>query len=158
MDKLIKFFATGFGLGFSPVAPATVGSLLGLGIVIPMAAMGYPLQIVISLVLILVAVPLCAAAETAFARKDDGRIVADEFLMFPICLIGIPFMTWPAFLVIAFIVARIMDLLKPPPARAAQALAGGIGIVMDDVLANVYALVINHLIWRYAIERFVLAG
>ena len=66
-------------------------------------------------------------------------------------------MTWPAFLVIAFIVARIMDILKPPPARESQALAGGIGIVVDDIFANIYALVLNHLIWRYAIERFVLS-
>jgi phosphatidylglycerophosphatase A len=78
-------------------------------------------------------------------------------MTFSLCLIGIPWLEWPAFLAIAFIVSRIMDIIKPPPARESQALASGIGIVMDDVLANIYALIVNHLIWRYAIVKFVLA-
>lgn len=158
MGKIVKLFATGFGLGLSPFASGTVGSLPGLAIVIPMASLGYPVQTVIALILSLVAVPICSAAEAQLGRKDDGRIVADEYLTFPICLIGIPFMTWPAFLVIAFIVSRIMDILKPSPAREAQALSGGVGIVTDDVFANIYALVINHLIWHFAVQKFVLGG
>jgi phosphatidylglycerophosphatase A len=159
MEKLVKFFATGFGLGYSPFASGTVGTLPALLIVIPMAIMdfGIGMQLAVTAALCIIAVPLCSAAESIFGRKDDGRIVADEYMTFSLCLIGIPWLEWPAFLAIAFIVSRIMDIIKPPPARESQALASGIGIVMDDVLANIYALIVNHLIWRYAIVKFVLA-
>jgi phosphatidylglycerophosphatase A len=104
-------------------------------------------QAVDSALLALLAVPLCDIAEKAFARKDDGRIVADEYLTFPICMIGLPFAAHPWLLALGFLTHRACDIVKPPPARQIQALPGGAGIVMDDIISSLYALALNHLVW-----------
>ncbi len=142
--------ATGAGLGYAPLASGTFGTLPGIAIVWMLKPIWRPdcrhWQILIALLLALAAVPICELAERYFKNKDDGRIVADEYLIFPLCLIGLP-LTWTTLLT-AFITARAMDIIKPPPARRLQALRGGVGIVIDDVIAALYSLLLNHLIWR----------
>jgi phosphatidylglycerophosphatase A len=80
MNVIAVLIATGFGLGFSPVAPGTAGALLG----IVVAALLYPLglfgQIAVCILLCGVAIPVCTAAEEHFGKTDDRRIVADEYL------------------------------------------------------------------------------
>lgn len=144
---LAVFFATGAGFGFSPIASGTVGTLWGIPIVWAMhaAGLGLPLFILVSIVLCLVAVPVCHDAEAVFGRKDDGRIVADEYATFPLCMIGLPFE--PATVVIAFLTHRFFDILKLPPAAGLQRITGGPGIVIDDVAASVYSLAANHALW-----------
>ncbi len=148
-SRMVVGLATGFGLGYSPIASGTVGSLPGVLIVVLVGWLGWswPLQALAAAVMTLAAVPICGHAEDRFGRKDDGRIVADEYLTYLICMIGIPWQAHPWFLAVAFVVNRIMDIAKPPPARQAQGLAGGIGIVLDDVLACFYALAVNHALW-----------
>jgi phosphatidylglycerophosphatase A len=147
MKRIALILATGFGLGYAPVASGTAGALPG----ILLAWLLYPLsigwQMGVALVLSLLALPICEVAERHFVRKDDGRIVADEYLTFPICLIGIPWVEHVWFLGIAFVVSRIMDIIKPFPARRLQDLHGGLGITVDDVIANIYALGVNWGIW-----------
>lgn len=142
-----EFVASGFGLGWIPVASGTFGTLPGVLIVVllwpvlPMPA----LQTAVALVLAAIAIPICGAAERSFGRKDDQRIVADEFLTFPICMIGLPVTLDHWWLVVmAFITFRICDILKPPPAHQLQRLHGGLGVVADDVFAALYSLGINH--------------
>jgi phosphatidylglycerophosphatase A len=138
--------ATGFGLGYSPVASGTVGTLLGIGLVGLMQWIpGLIFQSAAALVLTIVAIPFCHDAEAVFARKDDGRIVADEYLTFPICMLGLPFT--PSIVVVAFLTNRFFDILKPPPARALQRIEGGLGIVVDDVVAALYSLAANHAVF-----------
>lgn len=139
--------ATGFGLGLSPVASGTVGCLLGVGIVVAIAPLAWYWQACIAVALVLAAIPICGAAEKQFEEKDDGRIVADEYLTFPLCLLGIAWIAKPWFLVIAFVVNRALDIVKPPPAWQAQKIRGGVGVVADDVISSLYALGVNHLIW-----------
>ena len=75
----------------------------------------------------------------------DQRIVADEFLTFPICMIGLPVTLEHWWLVaMAFLTFRICDILKPPPAHQLQRLHGGLGVVADDFFAALYSLGINH--------------
>ncbi len=145
--KLNTLIATGFGLGYSPIASGTTGSLPGLLIVIAMAELGLALQIALALVLSIVAIPICSAAEGVFGKKDDGRIVADEYLTFPLCTLGLPWISHPWLLAVAFVTNRVMDIIKPPPARQAQNLSGGLGIVLDDVASSLYALALNHIFW-----------
>lgn len=151
-SKLGVFLGTGLGTGFSPVAPGTVGTLLGIPLVILASFFfdteyGMSLPILLyCLALSLVAVPICQAAENHFQKKDDGRIVADEYLTFPICMIGIPLE--PVWFLIAFLSNRFFDIVKIPPAFQAQRLSGGVGIVLDDVIAALYSLAFNHfLLW-----------
>lgn len=151
--------ATGFGLGYSPVASGTFGTLPGLLLVWGIdsftagSAWRIPAQIVIALALTLLAIPICGGAESIFGKKDDGRIVADEYMTFPVCMIGLPL--HPAMLATAFVTNRIMDILKPPPANQAQSLKGGLGIVADDFFATLYSLAVNHLLFWLFLKRMI---
>lgn len=140
--------ATGFGVGLSPMASGTIGSLLGIPIAMSIHHLNWTCQAGICVLLVLVAVPLCNVAEKHYGIKDDGRIVADEYLTFPICLIGIPWVEHLWLLPVAFVVSRVLDIIKPFPARRSQAFAGGAGIVMDDLISNLYTLALNYVICR----------
>jgi len=148
LQRAAVIVATGFGLGYSPIASGTVGSVWGVLLgwwMLDQLSLGP--QIMTASALALLAVPVCDLAEKAFGRKDDGRIVADEFMTFPICVIGLPLS--PLALLIAFLTNRVFDILKPPPARGLQAIRGGFGVVIDDVFAALYSLAANHLILRF---------
>ncbi len=151
INKVAIGAATGFGLGYSPVASGTVGTVLAFPLVWGLSRLaagpaGVAGQVLAALLLALLAVPVCGAAERHFGTKDDGRIVADEYLTFPLCMIALP-LTWQT-LLLAFLTCRVCDIVKPPPANRLQALHGGTGIVIDDVVASLYSLAINHLVIR----------
>jgi len=146
--KPIILLATGFGLGLSPVASGTAGTLLGLPIMLGLAPLwthSLMAQMSAALCLALLAIPMCDVAEKHFGRKDDGRIVADEFMTFPIGLLGLPLTPWV--LVLAFFTNRVFDVLKPFPAYRLQRLSGGLGIVVDDCVAALYSLLVNHAVY-----------
>ena len=152
--KPIILIATGFGLGLCPVASGTAGTLPGLLILLALGPLWHgPVlwQAVAAAGLGLIAIPICDVGERHFGKKDDGRIVADEYLTFPICMLGLPLVPW--MLAVAFLTCRVFDVLKPPPARQFQALPGGLGIVADDVTSNLYSLAVNHLIFQ-GVVRF----
>ena len=158
--KRVAFVAaTGFGLGYSPIAPGTAGTLLGiLPVLLLFPRLDVPGQILASLLMALAAIPLCGIAERALGTKDDGRIVADEYLCFPICFIGLigpetELLAGAIITGIAFLSFRFFDIVKPPPARQLQTLHGGFGIVIDDVFAALYSLAFNMAaVW--ALTRF----
>jgi len=147
MKKLIEWVAVGFGSGYSPVMPGTVGTLIGLPLAWGVMRLypSYGLQALVCLVLTLLAVPVCGAAEKSIGGKDPGCIVADEYLTLPITVIGL---TSPWALLTGFVLHRIFDITKPPPIRQLQHIHGGFGIVVDDLLAAVIALGLNQLIFR----------
>lgn len=157
LDRLILGVATSFGLGYAPVASGTLGAipgaLLAYGVAVVSlhshVTMAWQVvgQVVFALVLSGLAIPICDAAENMLGKKDDGRIVADETWTFPVCTIGLPLVSAPWMLAVAFVVNRVCDIIKPPPARQLQDLHGGFGIVIDDFIACLYALAINHAIY-----------
>ncbi|MCX6992775.1 MAG: phosphatidylglycerophosphatase A [Kiritimatiellaeota bacterium] len=162
--KPIVLLATGFGLGLSPVASGTAGTLLGLPIMLGLAPLwAHPAfrahsgsgelmaQMIAALGLLLLAIPICDVAEKHFGRKDDGRIVADEFMTFPIGLLGLPLSPWV--LALAFFTNRVFDVLKPFPAKGLQRLPGGLGIVVDDGVAALYSLLVNHAVY-YLVRNY----
>jgi phosphatidylglycerophosphatase A len=158
LDRFALLVATWFGLGYAPVASGTCGAvpgaLLAYGAAVAAFHSGAGLvwqvagQALFGVVLSLLAIPVCDAAERLLGKKDDGRIVADETLTFPICTIGLPLVAAPWMLAVAFVVNRACDIVKPPPARRLQEMHGGFGIVADDFVACLYALGINHAIYR----------
>ncbi len=168
-SRLVMGLATGFGLGCMPVASGTFGALLGLPLALALTTLQGRTdhwllwQIGICLLLTLLAIPICDAAEKSLGTKDDGRIVADEFLTLPICVIGLPLaamlrngqiMQSLFLLGTAFVLSRICDILKPTPARQLQRLKGGLGIVLDDFFASIYALILIHGVLGY-IEKHI---
>ena len=156
--QCVLVVATGFGLGRIPFAPGTFGALLGVPLALGVTALHGHLwtQIAIVVALALIAVPICDAAEEIFGEKDDGRIVADEYLLLPVCFVGqmpvwdmmmqggLDAKTAVVFTVFVFLVSRLCDILKPSPARQVQRLHGGLGIVLDDFFASLYTWV---LVW-----------
>ena len=149
MKKLSLLLATGFGIGlFAPVAPGTIGSLPGVALAYAMALLPVWLQVAVALALAALAVPICGSAEKTLGIKDDGRICADEWMLFPIAVVGIPLLDLPWWsMVVFFCVVRLVDILKPWPCRSLQAVPGGMGIVIDDFFANVYSLVFNWILF-----------
>ncbi len=150
MQNLLAFIASGFGLGRSPFAPGTMGCLLGLPITWYINThWGIPGQVLAAVLQTLLAIPLCQAAENVFKTKDPKACVADEYLTFSICMIGLP-VTGTAgavMMLFSFLTCRFFDIVKLWPADGLQRLKGGVGIVIDDVFAMFYALAANHVAW-----------
>jgi phosphatidylglycerophosphatase A len=152
-QKTSVFVATGFGLGLiAPIAPGTVGSLPGVLLALWTTQQHLPLQLLVGIVMTLLAIPICGVAERVLGKKDDGRICADEWMLFPLCVTGLPLLQHLWLIPVCFVVARVCDIIKPPPARQLQELHGGIGIVIDDFFASLYALAVNHAIF-WAVTR-----
>jgi phosphatidylglycerophosphatase A len=150
--KAVLFLASGCGLGLvAPFAPGTFGSLPGVALGFATALLPVWAQIPVCVLLTLLAVPLCDAAEKMLGIKDDSRIAADEWMLYPIALIGLPVLElewW--WTVLFFAVVRVVDIVKPYPANRLQSLPGGRGIVIDDFVANLYALGINWAVYLLA--------
>lgn len=142
MKNFIKWIAVGFGTGWSPVMPGTVGTLVGLPLawgLMQVSEVG--MQAVLCGIMTLLAIPICGAAEKIIGGKDPGCIVADEYLTLPITVIGL---SSPWALLSGFVLHRIFDISKPPPIKQLQHIHGGFGIVVDDFLAALIALGLNH--------------
>ena len=149
MRKLILFAATGAGVGYSPVAPGTAGSVIGLGLYAALTPLSTGLYVVALSAVSAAAIWIADRAERLLGRHDDGRIVIDEIAGM---LTSLAFL--PARLDVAlagFVLFRLFDIWKPPPARRAERLPGGIGVVMDDLVAGVYANLAGQLLWRVAL-------
>ena len=129
--------ATVGGVGWAPLAPGTAASALtALALwVIPFSR--------VSVVVAFVAVTLIGTwaaehAERAIGGKDPGAIVIDEVAGMTLSVLLLP-LTAPV-LAVAFILFRVFDVLKPPPAGRSQRLPGGVGVMVDDLIAGLYAL------------------
>jgi phosphatidylglycerophosphatase A len=151
LSNAAHLLATGFGSGFSPIAPGTAGTAVGLLLFWPMRGAGPVVQIAATVAMFLAGV---AAAEVTARRtglKDPSIVVVDEIVGMWISLLLLPWT--PAVVVAAFFLFRLMDVVKPPPARGFEALPGGWGIVLDDVMAGVYAnLVLRAGLWLWALR------
>lgn len=154
-NKIYKLLSSAFGLGFLPIAPGTWGTLLGVAIHIGVflaAARGSFLQIMlIALAIVcIISVPLGNWAEKYWQRKDPKPFVLDEVAGY--LLTASFFFTGNIITTIiwAFIMSRIFDILKPWPVRLAENLPGGWGILIDDLLASVYAVILLLLVNHFA--------
>lgn len=150
--KIATIIATGFGLGYSPFASGTVGSILGCAIVWLFTVLAAPVwtQILVCIVLFLLGIPCASIAEKDLGGiKDNGKIVCDEYFTLPICMIGLtPY--WQAcvwLMPVCFVVVRILDITKPFPAYRSQSLPSGLGIMVDDLIVSLYALGINWILF-----------
>lgn len=167
LAKLTVVVASGFGLGLSPFASGTCGAILGIPLGLAVSTIGNIwIQIAVCAALVLLAIPICDGAEKFYGKKDDGRIVADEYMLLPICFIGQGNL-WKmitaggegrtdalALVAFAFVVSRIIDILKPTPARQIQAVKGGLGVVLDDLFASIYSWIFVWCLRDYIFRLF----
>lgn len=138
MRRFARFVATAGGIGYLPVAPGTLGSLLVLPVV-PWIAAGPPLAVALGVVAVTaLAVWAAALAEDGFDVHDDGRVVIDEVAGMVVMASLVP-TGWRAAL-LGFVAFRLFDVWKPPPIGwLDRRVGGGVGVVADDLLAGVYA-------------------
>jgi phosphatidylglycerophosphatase A len=143
--NIAKLIATWFGLGLIPVAPGTWGSLGGLAVAWVLAHFGgWPGWSFGVLAIAGTAPGIWAAGRTAMeaGRKDPGIVVVDEVLGQWLTLAAIGDAASVRQWVLAFALFRIFDIWKPFPVRKLEGLAGGTGIVADDLGAGIYAALV----------------
>jgi len=136
--------ATGGGLGYFPVFPGTVGSLLGLVLFFPLRHLSLPIYLVFLVVLFGVGVFCSGLSESFFKKKDSGHIIIDEIHSMFLISFFIP--QTPMWWIAGFVVFRFFDIKKPYPIRRFERLPGGWGVMMDDLIAALYGLALLHLI------------
>lgn len=138
------FLAMGFGSGLLRGAPGTAGTVAAMPFALVLAALPPAIAGVVVLALFAAGIWLCHAAATALGRADPGAIVWDEMVAFCLAAILVP-AGWPWFAA-AFFAFRFFDIAKPWPIRwLERRLAGGLGIMADDVVAAVYTVVLLRL-------------
>ena len=143
---LALVIATGFGLGYLPKAPGTWGSLLGVVLTLMASYSSAFLPLLFGLILVVSLAGLWAAGRVAahVGRKDPQIAVVDEVSGQLISYLGLVFtgtslaLNWQ-YLLAGFILFRVFDIWKPFPARRAESLPGGLGIMADDWVAGLYA-------------------
>lgn len=134
--------ATGFGSGLSPYAPGTVGTLVSLLLFAVLKDTTWPL-LMVCVSGFVVGIYLCGYTTKKLGVHDHGGIVWDEFIGMWITLLWVPLS--PLTLLLGFALFRLFDILKPwPIAYLDKRVHGGLGIMLDDVLAGVFA---NAVLW-----------
>jgi phosphatidylglycerophosphatase A len=140
--------ATLFGIGRFPIASGTVGSAATIPLALLLAWCGPWVYGVSTGVIVVLAIWSAQAAESHFALKDPHEVVIDEVAGQLVTLFLVPVtIGWYA---AGFLLFRLFDIVKPPPARQLERLPGGAGIVLDDLAAGLYANLLIH-----AVRTFV---
>lgn len=137
VDHLATVVATAFGSGYSPFAPGTAGSAVGVLLFWPLAARGGAWPPVAAAVLLVVGALAAGRVARRTGSKDPGLVVVDEVVGQWVTLIALPLT--PLTAAAGFLAFRVMDIVKPWPARHLERVPGGWGIMADDVAAGVYA-------------------
>ena len=134
----VHFIAFGFGSGLSPFAPGTIGTLVAIPLWWLLAQTPSWLYIAVTLLLTIVGCWICGESAHRLGVHDHGGIVWDEIVGFLITMIAVP-VGW-VWMLAGFLLFRFFDIAKPWPARWFDTrVENGIGIVMDDVVAGIYA-------------------
>ena len=143
-QKTIIFLATGGLIGFAPVAPGTFGSLAALPVCLLIASMRIESALIFILALVLIATWIAHAAEKIVGQEDPKQVVVDEICGMTVALLAMPFR--PVFIISGFALFRVFDILKPfPIGWVDKKVPGGLGIVLDDIIAGVLANVVLRL-------------
>jgi phosphatidylglycerophosphatase A len=134
----IHFFAFGFGAGLSPFAPGTFGTLIAVPIVLFVQQFGLLAHVLFAVASCLFGIYVCGESARRLDVHDHPGIVWDEIAGYTVTMLAAP-PDWYWF-VCGFVLFRILDIVKPWPIREADhSLAGGLGIMLDDIIAGVFA-------------------
>jgi len=155
------------GVGYLPLAPGTWGSLVAVGLylLLRLHYLNYPpyadsedylmafvgAELFVIVIVTFLGIWAASRAERVLKIKDPGKVVVDEVAGQLIALLPSSLITagrWPILVVIAFLLFRIFDIVKPYPARKLESLHGGVGIMADDLVAGAYAaVVVGVIVW-----------
>ena len=143
LRRIGVFIATCAYVGYAPVAPGTFGSAIGLAVFyVVRRQRSTTVEVAAIVVLAVVGLWSATEAEHHFGGIDPGPVVIDEVIGMLVTLAFIPVNLAGA--IVAFVLFRLLDVVKPWPARRLEHLPGGFGVVLDDMMAGVYG---NLVMW-----------
>ncbi len=132
------FLAFGFGAGLAPVAPGTFGTLVAIPIYLAASTLPLPAYLGLTVALFAAGIWICAECEQVLQVQDHSGIVWDEIVGFLVTMIAVPASLHS--ILAGFLLFRLFDVWKPWPVRYFdRSVHGGLGIMLDDLLAAVYA-------------------
>ncbi|NLT95903.1 MAG: phosphatidylglycerophosphatase A [Clostridia bacterium] len=133
MESFIKILATGFGSGYLKPAPGTWGTLTGLII-----ACFWRIDLMWIFILSLIGIIICHLGEKILKEHDSPKIVFDEMVGIWISVWNIPLLLYP----VAFLLFRFFDIFKFSPIDELQKVPGGLGIMLDDIMAGIISRIL----------------
>ena len=139
VNRVALLIATVAGVGYAPVAPGTVASALTV-VLLALLSPSPAARLVFLLVVIVVGTWAAHDAERSLGEKDPGAIVIDEVAGMALSVLTPPLT--PLVVLAGFLLFRVFDIVKPYPANALQRLRGGVGVMIDDLVAGLYALLL----------------
>jgi phosphatidylglycerophosphatase A len=143
----IHLLSLGFGSGLSPYAPGTMGTLVAIPLYLLLSQLELLTYLIVVVAGFLIGIYLCDKTSKALGVHDHSGIVWDEFIGYWITMIAIPAVTWQ-WVLAGFVLFRFFDIVKPWPVKVAdKRVPGGFGIMLDDLLAGLYALACIQAFW-----------
>ncbi|MBY8070364.1 phosphatidylglycerophosphatase A [Vibrio fluvialis] len=147
--------ATGFGSGLSPAVPGTMGTLASVPFYLLLAQLPLTLYIVVVIAASLIGIKICQVTSDDMQVHDHGSIVWDEFAGFWITMLIVPVLQLPVFewkwLLAGFVLFRFFDMVKPwPIGWLDKRVHGGLGIMLDDLVAGVMSALALALVGYWA--------
>ena len=142
----IHFLALGFGSGLLPKAPGTFGTLAAIPLYLLLSPSSMSIYLAVVIVMSIAGIYICGKAAEDAGVHDHGAIVWDEIVGFLITMFLVP-LSWQS-VVVGFVLFRIFDIFKPwPISFIDKNVHGGLGIMLDDIIAGFAALVCMHIIF-----------
>lgn len=147
--------ATGFGSGLSPIVPGTMGTIAAIPFYLLLVQLPLPFYLLAVIIACIVGVKICQVTSDDMKVHDHGSIVWDEFTGLWITMLVVPLLSLNAmdwkWLLTGFVLFRFFDMVKPwPIGWLDKRVHGGLGIMLDDVVAGVMAGVVLYLVGKYA--------
>ncbi len=140
----VHFLSLGFGSGLFPLAPGTAGTMAAIPVFLLMAQLNLSIYLLLTVLMFGLGVYLCSETSRELEGDDHPAIVWDEIVGFCITMIAVPAkLEW---VIAGFLLFRLFDIIKPWPIRVLdRSIKGGLGIMLDDVLAGIFAALILQL-------------
>ncbi|MGO2505641.1 phosphatidylglycerophosphatase A family protein [Psychrobacter alimentarius] len=157
LDRMVYWLGLGLGSGLPRRAPGTWGTIGGLIVAIPLLSLGFLPFLLITILSCFIGIWICGRTSELMKGHDDPHIVWDEWAGMWLTLLPFSYMSvtadnfWHyisqpsslAALLLAFVLFRFFDIIKPPPIGwADRKVAGGLGVMLDDIIAGVMALIV----------------
>jgi phosphatidylglycerophosphatase A len=139
--KSSHFIAFGFGSGAAPFAPGTFGTLMGIPFYLAMQSLSHVLYLILLVLIILASMWLCDKVSKEIGIHDHSGMCLDEIVGYLVTMYAAPHgILW---IWLGFLLFRLFDIWKPWPINYIdEKVSGGVGIILDDVLAGVYSMII----------------
>ena len=144
----VHFLALGFGSGAAPFAPGTAGTLAAIPLYLLLAQLPLSAYLFVLTTVCLTGIWICGKTASDWQVHDHSAIVLDEFAGFLVTMIAAP-VSW-VWISVGFLLFRLFDIWKPYPINLLDKhVSGGLGIMIDDLLAGLYSLVILQLLIHF---------